>query len=41
MHIPGCLTTELEIQPFEAALAAAQAPSPDYVASRWLYGPTT
>ena len=41
MHIPGCLTTELEIQPFEAALAAAQAPSPDYDASRWLYVPNT
>ena len=41
VHIPGCLTTELEIQPFEAALAAAQAPSPDYDASRWLYVPNT
>ena len=41
MHIPGRLTTELELLPFQRALEAALAPSPDYDAARWLYVPNT
>ena len=41
MHIPTCPTTETELLPFSEALEAAQAPSPDYDASRWLYVPNT
>ena len=41
MHIPGCLTTETELIPFERALEEALAPSPDYDAARWLYVPNT
>ena len=39
MHIPGCPTAQLEILPFADALAAAEKPSPDYDAARWLYVP--
>ncbi len=39
MHIPGCPTAELDILPFADALAAAEGPSPDYDAQRWLYVP--
>ena len=39
MHIPGCPTAQLDIVPFADALAAAEKPSPDYDASRWLYVP--
>ena len=39
MHIPGCPTAQLDILPFADALAAAEKPSPDYDASRWLYVP--
>lgn len=39
MHIPGCPTAELNILPFADALAAAEQPSPDYDAERWLYVP--
>jgi len=41
MHIPSCLTAETELLPFTAALEAAEGPSPDYDASRWLYVPNT
>ena len=39
MHIPGCPTADMEILSFADALAAAEAPSPDYDVSRWLYVP--
>ena len=38
-HIPAGATTALDLLPFDAALAAALAPSPDYDVSRWLYVP--
>ena len=41
MHIPSCLTTQTDILPFSEALAAAELPSPDYDARRWLYVPNT
>ncbi len=41
MHIPGCLTTEMELLRFDEALEAALLPSPDYDVSRWLYVPNT
>lgn len=41
MHIPGCLTTETELIEFQPALAAAQYPSTDYDAEKWLYVPNT
>jgi len=41
MHIPGCLTTEMEILSFEAALAAAREPSDAYDTARWLYVPNS
>ena len=41
MHIPGCLTTETELIKFQPALAAAQYPSADYDAEKWLYVPNT
>ena len=40
-HIPAGATTALDLLPFDAALAAALAPSPDYDVSRWLYVPNT
>ena len=39
MHIPSCQTDQLRLVPFDAALEAALAPSPDYDVSRWLYVP--
>lgn len=39
MHVPACPTTQTAILPFDQALEAAQCPSPDYDASRWLYVP--
>ena len=39
MHIPGCPTADMEILSCADALAAAEAPSPDYDVSRWLYVP--
>lgn len=41
MHIPGCLTTEIELMGFERALEEAMLPSPDYDVERWLYVPGT
>lgn len=41
MHIPGCLTTEMELIAFRTALEAAQLPSTDYDVSKWLYVPNT
>lgn len=39
MHVPACPTTEMEIQPFRAALEPALRPAADYDVSRWLYVP--
>lgn len=39
MHIPSGDTALLELVPFEAALAAALAPSPHYDTTHWLYVP--
>ena len=39
MHIPACETSQLELMDFDAALAAAQQPSPDYDVEKWLYVP--
>ena len=39
MHIPQGPTGTLTLEPFDAALAAALEPSPDYDVSRWLYVP--
>ena len=41
MHIPEAPTSQLELVPFETALAAALRPSPDYDCARWLYVPNT
>ncbi len=41
MHIPGCLTSETEVLPFQKALDAALMPSNDYDAAQWLYVPNT
>ena len=41
MHIPESPTSQLELVPFETALAAALRPSPDYDCARWLYVPNT
>ena len=41
MHIPKGTTGEVELTPFDDALAAALEPSPDYDVSRWLYVPNT
>ncbi|MCI9444523.1 MAG: DUF1643 domain-containing protein [Oscillospiraceae bacterium] len=41
MHVPGCLTTEMELLRFEQALEEALAPSADYDVNRWLYVPNT
>lgn len=41
MHIPGCLTTEMELTSFEEALEEALLPSPDYDVDGWLYVPNT
>lgn len=41
MHIPGCLTTEMELVAFQTALDAARLPSADYDVSKWLYVPNT
>ena len=39
MHIPSGTTAELELVTFDAALAAANTPSPDYDIEKWLYAP--
>lgn len=39
MHIPQGPTGALTLEPFDEALAAALAPSPDYDVDRWLYVP--
>ena len=39
MHIPSCETRQLQLVPFAPALEAANRPSPDYDAGRWLYVP--
>lgn len=41
MHIPSRPTNQVELLPFSAALAAAQAPAETYDAARWLYVPNT
>ena len=41
MHIPSGDTALLEVVPFNAALAAAEQPSPEYDVGRWLYVPNT
>lgn len=41
MHVPGCLTTEMELTAFDRALEEALGPSPEYDAARWLYVPNT
>lgn len=41
MHIPGCLTTEMELLDFDRALEAALRPHPDYDVLKWLYVPNT
>lgn len=38
-HIPSSATSTLELVDFEAALAAASLPSPDYSVEKWLYVP--
>ena len=39
MHIPKGTTAELELLTFQAALKAANTPSPDYDIGKWLYAP--
>lgn len=39
MHIPSSTTDQVDLIPFDAALAAALQPAPDYDVSRWLYVP--
>ncbi len=39
MHIPSSTTDQVNLIPFDAALAAALQPAPDYDVSRWLYVP--
>lgn len=39
MHIPKGSTAQLELVTFEAALDAANTPSPDYDIQKWLYAP--
>ena len=39
MHIPSCETSQLEVLDFEAALEAANLPSPDYDITKWIYVP--
>ncbi len=39
MHIPTCQTSQLELADFEAALRAANRPTPDYDITKWLYVP--
>ena len=39
MHIPTCETNQLELADFDAALEAANRPSPDYDITKWLYVP--
>jgi len=39
MHIPTCETTELELARFAPALEAANRPSSNYDAAKWLYVP--
>ena len=39
MHIPQGPTGDLNLEPFDRALAAALEPSPDYDVKRWLYVP--
>ena len=41
MHIPQGPTDSLTLLPFDAALADALRPSPDYDVARWLYVPNT
>ena len=41
MHIPQGPTDSLTLLPFDAALADALQPSPDYDVARWLYVPNT
>lgn len=40
MHIPSVTTDQLELVTFEAALAAANTPNPDYDIAQWLYAPS-
>ena len=39
MHIPSCPTQALAVVPFDAALAQALEPSPDYDITKWIYVP--
>ena len=39
MHIPSCPTQALEVVPFDAALAQALEPSPEYDITKWIYVP--
>ena len=39
MHIPTCETNQLNLVPFEEALAEANRPSSEYDVSKWLYVP--
>ena len=39
MHIPSCETQELELVRFDAALAEANRPNPNYDITKWLYVP--
>ena len=41
MHIPSVTTDKLEIISFDEALQAANQPSPEYDADKWLYVPNT
>lgn len=39
MHIPTCETNQLQLVPFDAALEAANRPSPNYDITKWIYVP--
>ena len=39
MHIPACDTAQLDLMTFDAALEAANRPSPGYDITKWLYVP--
>jgi len=39
MHIPKGTTAQLDLVPFQEALAAANTPNPDYDIQKWIYAP--
>ena len=39
MHIPSCATSQLDLLRFDAALAEANCPNPNYDITKWLYVP--